>query len=129
MSGPENNGEIDAQPAGRLGGNFMRILTAIACFLSLLAGSTAFAADPAVIDQVTSYATMIGRASACGCDTDRATSRVGGWLDRSFSGQEKGFYMRILTTGMYNAAKAQADGRSPDSCATVCREMGKVNWP
>jgi len=83
------------------------------------------------MDTLTSYATLLGRAVACGVDILPATKRVGAWMDRTFppGSPDQKVALIVMTEGMKYHAEQQRAGRSPDSCETVRREFGLVRWP
>lgn len=89
----------------------------------------AYAASDADIDRLTSYAVVLGRAAACGEDTENAARRVGAWVDRTFYGQERSNIMMILAIGMQHHAGQQAKGNSPDSYSSISRTMARMVWP
>ena len=90
---------------------------------SVLAGSSAD------IDAATTYAAIIGRAIACGVNTDTEVKRVSTWLDSRFVGKERSTQIAIFAAGMESNAKMQASGKSPDTCDAVKRQYRLVNWP
>ncbi|WCB45055.1 hypothetical protein [Nitratidesulfovibrio vulgaris] len=103
------------------------VLVVIVCIA--LTERAAYAASDADIDQLTSYAVILGRATACGEDTENAARRVGAWVDRTFNGQERSHMMMILVLGMQHHAEQQAKGNSPDSCSSISRTLTKMVWP
>jgi hypothetical protein len=86
---------------------------------------TANAASADDIDKMTTYAAMLGRASACGSDTEDASRRVGAWLDERFQKGPKAdrIYMRVFLEGMTHHAREQAAVNSPDIPAPVESQM------
>ena len=58
------------------------LVKVVVAFIILV--SSAIAASPAEIDKLTTYAVILGRATACGINTKEASSRVGTWMDRTF---------------------------------------------
>jgi len=87
--------------------------------LALAAVSPSVLAAPSArdIDRLTTYATFLGRAVACQVSTRRQIELVAAWMDQRFKGYNE--YLLVFATGMEQAAKQQASGRSPDSCAEV----------
>lgn len=84
--------------------------------------------DKSDIDKLTSYAVFLGRGTACGVDLAMAGARVGQWLDSTF-GQDRATYQGILVAGIEKHMTQQLQGRSPDSCAEIRREISKIVWP
>ena len=99
------------------------ILPVVFCY------STAYAVSDQDIDRLTTYTTILGRATACGINTKKQAERVGKWMDRTFSPEEKGTYLEIFAIGVSYAAKMQSEGRSPDSCFDVSRTLDGFPWP
>ncbi len=96
-----------------------------------IAGMPLLAATSSDINKLTTYATILGRAIACGVKTDREMKRVSTWMDRRFppGSSDQKIYLPIFIIGMEQNAKNQANGSSPDSCRTVRREYAKIPWP
>jgi hypothetical protein len=88
-----------------------------------------YAATDEDVDRLTTYAVVLGRAIACGVDVKDASSRVGSWMDRTFSNKEKAMYLAIFAEGMKYHAEQQRAGRSPDSCTSVRNSFAKIPWP
>lgn len=107
----------------------MRKIVFASLILQLLWTGLCSAATSADTDQMTTYAVIIGRASACGIDTGNASERVGTWMDRTFTGSERGQMLKIFMMGMEREARAQKEGRSPDSCSAVRRTLNGFPWP
>lgn len=80
-------------------------------------------------DRLTTYAVIIGRALGCGLNPTQEGERVGAWIDRTWSGSEKGGYLAVFTQGVKQHRDLQLSGRSPDSCDDVRREFRTVRWP
>jgi hypothetical protein len=93
--------------------------------------SLTWAASASDIDKLTTYATVLGRASACGISDNNAASRVGRWLDRLFppGSKDQLTYLPIFLSGMQYAAEQQNSGKSPDNCAAVVRAFESMPWP
>ena len=91
--------------------------------------STAYAASDQDIDMLTTYTTILGRAAACGIDTKKPGKRVGKWMDRTFSPEERVTYLKIFAIGVAYAAQMQSEGQSPDSCFDVRRTLDGFPWP
>jgi hypothetical protein len=95
----------------------------------LMVGQAAEAADPRDVDALTTYAVLLGRAVACGVDTDDASRRVGRWMDKRFTPEDQKTYLPVFAIGTRYHAQMQKDGKSPDSCAKVRSEFAKIPWP
>lgn len=98
---------------------------------SLFIPKTGMAASEADIDRLTTYAVIIGRAIACGVDTNDAMRRVGAWMDRKFppGSSDQKTYLPIFMNGVEYHAAQQANGKSPDTCAQVKSTFRKMQWP
>jgi hypothetical protein len=106
------------------------IMACAAMIIGLWGGRQSYAASQADIDKLTTYATILGRASACGLESDGPSRRVGAWVDRTFSsGEDRKMAIGIFTQGAQYAAQMQAKGRTPDSCAEVTRSFRSMPWP
>jgi len=107
------------------------ILMIITFMSIILMPPPATAASKADIDKMTTYAVILGRASACGINADYASKRVGSWLDRKFppGSQDQKTYLPIFIQGMKYHADQQAKGNSPDTCSQVRSSFRKMQWP
>ena len=84
----------------------------------------------AAVDRMTTYSVVLGRAIGCGIDMQPQLKRVGAWFDSEFPlGPSKTTYMAIMAEGMKQHAQSQRSGSSPDSCATVSKQIGRFPWP
>ncbi|MEK6685995.1 MAG: hypothetical protein AABY99_06360, partial [Pseudomonadota bacterium] len=86
----------------------------------LIIGShSAIAASSEDIDKLTTYATILGRAIACGNDIEDSMYRVGvgKWMDRTFlpGSVDQKIYLPIFMEGVRYHAQMQKEGESPDS--------------
>ena len=75
--------------------------TSLYCFHNLtvvISCSTSCAVSDQDIDRLTTYTTILGRATACGINTKKPAERVGKWMDKTFSPEEKGTYIEIFAT-------------------------------
>ena len=88
-----------------------------------------FCASAEDIDRLTTYAILTGRGLGCGYDMQNELSRGGSWMDRTFENNEKSALILVFTTGMEQAANEQANGSSPDNCATIRKVIAKTVWP
>ncbi len=109
----------------------MKRIFAFHLYLMCVCVSSVYAASNADIDKMTSYATLIGRAIACGVDTTYAMKRVGKWMDRTFppGSKDQRIYLPIFAGGVKYHAQQQASGNSPDTCSQIKRVFPTVNWP
>ena len=91
----------------------------------------ALAASEADIDKLTTYATILGRAVACGNSIEAPMSRVGRWIDKKFpsGSNDQRIYLPIFMEGVRHHAKMQKDGESPDSCSSVTQTFSTFPWP
>lgn len=105
--------------------NIMIFLMLSAPFLS----KSSFAASPSDIDNLTTYAVLIGRGIGCGFNMRSEMRQVGAWIDRTFYGQEKSMYLKLFMAGVEHNASEQAAGRSPDSCSSLRGTLNRVDWP
>ncbi|MGN5537820.1 hypothetical protein [Alcaligenes sp. Lyrl_28] len=87
------------------------------------------AVSDADIDKLTTYATVLGRATACGVDVERESARVGKWMDKRLSKSDQQTYLPIFLVGARMAAQDQASGESPESCSSVVRTFNSFTWP
>lgn len=87
--------------------------------------------DYAAIDRLTTYAVLLGRGVGCGIDTRSPMAKVGGLLDRVAppGSTDQQVYLPMFMAGVEQNARAQATGRSPDSCNTVARAIRQHPWP
>ena len=110
----------------------MKLIQWLAFGAASIAGvPVANAASSADIDQLTTYAVVLGRAAACGANIDDPSRRVGRWMDKVFppgsSDQKK--YLPIFMAGMAHHAQQQKEGKSPDTCTVVLRSLNGFPWP
>lgn len=89
--------------------------------------STSYAVSNENIDKLTTYAVIIGRATACGIDTKEFGDKVGKWFDKTFTRKEQAIYIKVFEIGIYHSAQVQSDGQSPDSCYTIQKEVTRYN--
>lgn len=83
------------------------------------------------IDQMTTYAVLLGRAAGCGMKPEYEYRRVGKWLDETFppGSEDQKTYIPIFLAGLEYHAKQQASGKSPDTCSQVRRALSGTDWP
>lgn len=111
----------------------MKKLFAVSVLCAMLSGlfwpSQSFAASSSDIDNLTTYAVLIGRGIGCGFNMRSEMKQVGAWIDRTFYGQEKSMYLKLFMAGVEHNASEQAAGRSPDSCSSLRSTLNRVDWP
>lgn len=98
--------------------------------LSMVSG-LAYSASATDVDQMTTYATILGRAIGCGVETGEAQRKVGRWMDQQFppGSDDQKTYLPVFIEGMRKSAEDQSKGRSPDSCSTIRRGFADFPWP
>ena len=99
--------------------------------LSPLGTKASYAASDEDMDKLTTYATVIGRAIACGADVTSAMHRIGSWMDVKFppGSKDQKMYLPVFMAGVKYHAEQQHNGESPDSCAEVLRVFADFPWP
>ncbi|HEJ2459234.1 TPA: hypothetical protein SLZ51_003659 [Vibrio cholerae] len=90
--------------------------------------------ETVLTDKMASYATIIGRAAACGVDTENELRMVGKWIDSWFddlnvSTKMRTMYLSIFMQGTEYHMNQQLSGNSPDSCQSAIKAFNTVNWP
>ena len=80
---------------------------------------------------MTTYAVILGRAAACGINTQEASKRVGKWFDNTFQidSSTHTTYLKIFIYGIERHAIEQKEGRSPDSCSNILKTYPTITWP
>lgn len=101
-----------------------------ASFLALIFASSAQAASDQDIDKMTTYAVLLGRAIACGADTDSASAQIGEWMDKKFppGSKDQQVYLPIFMEGVKMHMEQQQSGQSPDSCSEVKKQFSQMSW-
>ena len=101
----------------------------ILAFFSTL--SQVFAATEEDVDKLTTYAVIVGRAIACGIDTENEMREIGAWMDKRFppGSNDQSTYLIVFTHAVKLSAEMQRDGKSPDSCSKVRRLYSQMPWP
>ena len=81
-------------------------------------------------DRMATYAAMLGRATACGIDTEHEFRLVGNWLDRVFppGSNEQKTYLPIFMAGTEYHMNLQLNGETPDSCLKIKHEYSVSPW-
>lgn len=107
-----------------------RLVRNLLASVALLAPTAALSADPADVDRLTTYATLLGRAIGCGLETQEASREIGRWMDKRFppGSSDQKTYLPIFMTGVQYHAEQQRGGHSPDSCSEVARVFGSMQW-
>ena len=77
------------------------------------------------------YATILGRATACGMDVSIESKKVGTWMDRVFppGTAEQQRNLPIFVMGLKYHMNQQLKGKSLDSCPQVRRVYNSFLWP
>lgn len=106
-----------------------RLILIIALFTSFGVNATQKESD--YTNQMANYATIIGRAAACGADPSDALSRVGSWMDDWFdklnlSSTMRSTYLNIFMQGTEHHLHQQQQGTSPDSCGSVLSTFNSI---
>ncbi|MGK0273605.1 MAG: hypothetical protein ACI88H_004287 [Cocleimonas sp.] len=96
--------------------------------------NTAVLKEEDYTDKMASYATIIGRATACGINPEREITRVGKWMDRWFdtlnlSENMRASYLNIFMSGTEHHMNQQKNGDTPDSCRSVINSFDNTQWP
>lgn len=97
--------------------------------VTLLGTASVKAESLSDIDQLSTYAVLIGRGLGCGYNMEAEMRRVGRWIDSTFPGHKKSEYVRTFITGVQYNADEQLKGRSPDSCLKVREVLDGMVWP
>lgn len=84
----------------------------------------AYTGTPESIKTAIAYASMLGRAGACGVDVSKAARAVGQWM--SDAGPA---VVMVTAERMESEARLQHTGETPDSCFDVIESVSKVTWP
>lgn len=98
--------------------------------VSIIFTMPVIAASSNDIDKLTTFSTILGRATACGLNTKSASRTVGAWIDSTFKpgSDDQITYLPIFMQGVEYAAQQQASGSSPDSCASVSKTFYNMTW-
>lgn len=85
-------------------------------------------------DKMATYATIAGRAAACGIDMQKETEVVGKWMDREFdrlslSNKMRSTYLMVFAEGMTHHMQEQLAGNSPDTCESIQGTLNGFPWP
>jgi hypothetical protein len=130
---PPNNAYLPQDSHSAIVIRLKTLPIALASFfvIILLPALPAWAASPDAVDKLTTYAVMLGRATVCvdPAESKPVAARVANWIDRNFHGEDRAAYLLVFMQGMDMNARAQGEGRSPDSCAVVAREFRLFPWP
>lgn len=85
-------------------------------------------------DKMATYATIAGRATACGIDMQKETEVVGEWMDTEFNrlnltNKMRAAYLVLFTEGMTHHMQEQLAGNSPDTCKNIKSTLKGFPWP
>jgi hypothetical protein len=85
-------------------------------------------------DKMATYATIAGRATACGKDMQKETEVVGKWMDSEFdrlnlSNKMRSTYLMTFAEGMTLHMQEQLAGNSPDTCESLQSTLNDFPWP
>ncbi|HAS6112063.1 TPA: hypothetical protein I7139_23305 [Vibrio vulnificus] len=85
-------------------------------------------------DKMATYATIAGRAAACGIDMQKETEVVGKWMDREFdrlslTNKMRSTYLMVFAEGMTHHMQEQLAGNSPDTCESIQGTLNGFPWP
>jgi hypothetical protein len=97
----------------------------------LLSGSLERHAGASSLDGIeilTMYAVVLGRATACGLNTAGLATAASKWLDQTYKGADREKYMATMLYLTAQQAAEQSEGKSPDTCADVARNMAEMGW-
>ena len=83
------------------------------------------------IDKLTTYAVILGRATACDINADREFAKVGKWMDSVFppGTKEQRIYLPIFLEGTKYHMQEQLAGNSPDNCSSIESTFNTFPWP
>ena len=105
----------------------MRKLFLIAGVLGMTASAMAESKDDYL--RVTSYATTLGRAQACGLDIGETSGRVEYWMDNTFFGEARDVQAKIFANTVQFSAEKQKTMKTPHSCSSVLKSYKETKWP
>lgn len=85
-------------------------------------------------DKMATYATIAGRATACGIDMQKETEVVGKWMDSEFdrlnlTEKMRAAYQITFAEGMKLHMQEQLANNSPDTCETLQSTLDGFPWP
>lgn len=81
------------------------------------------------MDDLTTYATILGRGMGCRIDIGEATKRVTYWMYGSFNSTTLPVAQVVMLTTTEFAANQQIAGQSPDSCGSLAGTIASFPWP
>lgn len=98
---------------------------------ALARSSSTPAVSPQTIDRLTTYAVLIGRATACDANGSEAFNRVERWFNSQVPPESAlhQVHWTIFLEGMRHHMRLQRDGLSPDNCSEVLRVFHGIRWP
>lgn len=91
----------------------------------------AYKSESYYTDKMANYATIIGRATACGADPTQKLNEVGKWMDNWFdelnlSQNMRNSYLNIFMQGTEHHLLQQQSGKSPDSCSSALKAFNSL---
>ena len=94
--------------------------------MSISLGAQANSKESYYTNQMANYATIIGRAAACGADPTKEIDKVAGWMDQWFdelnlSQKMRATYINIFMEGAKHHLLQQKSGNSPDTCKSALK--------
>lgn len=107
----------------------MKTTLSAAMLAIFLTSTPAFAGNEVDVDNMTTYAALLGRAEGCGINTYTWRRGVANWMSRRFDAELLPSMMEIFAMGYAGAMKDQRAGRSPDPCVIVKQTVMSTAWP
>jgi len=105
-------------------------LAACICAYTVNSPLAQTAVNPAAIDRISQFATLIGHGSACGMLTSDKENLVLAWIDAHFpEGDDNSLTRGLLTSIRKTEEQRQIDGETLDSCNEIFRLFEKAQWP
>ena len=100
-------------------------------FVSVSFGVQANSKESYYTDQMANYATIIGRATACGADPTKELERVGIWMEQWFdelnlNQKMRATYLNIFREGTKYHLLQQKSGNTPDTCKSVIKTFNSL---
>lgn len=80
------------------------------------------------VKRMSGYASVLGRAVACGINVDKESYRVAAWLDATFREQSEQFSQEFLAVAAQNA-QMQKTGKASEDCKKVAVIVQGIIWP
>jgi hypothetical protein len=79
--------------------------------------------------KVTTYASILGHAQACGLDISEESRSVEKWIDNSFFAEERAAQTLILTNTIQYSDYQQKRGMSRVTCDEALEAFRETKWP